>query len=81
MTYAEAILVRNQIESELKSLEDQLKQFSRNAAGLTPDSIKFSKHYQDVKNKHKICFQRLQTFNAWFVKQFKREIREARKQR
>lgn len=49
--------------------------------GLTPDHIKFSPEYRNAKSLYHRHFSDLRRFNQWYVKTFKKELAEERKNR
>lgn len=49
--------------------------------GLTPDSVRARPDYQEAKREADKAFADLREYNAWFVKQFKKEYRAWRRER
>ena len=49
--------------------------------GLTPDAVKATAEWRELRAESAAAFQRLRTFNAWYVRTFKREIAADRAQR
>ncbi len=83
MTYEEAKLYRDQMEERHKVDTVKLKEFDkhRNGMGLIPDEIRESQEYRIIKSKCDRNFAELRKFNGWFVKTFKKEIRQERRER
>lgn len=46
---------------------------------LTPDAVKATPEWQALKRAYDQAFSELRTFNQWYVKKFKREIRKERR--
>jgi hypothetical protein len=44
------------------------------AMGLTPDAVKETAEWRELRAESAAAFQRLRTFNAWYVRTFKREL-------
>jgi hypothetical protein len=42
--------------------------------GLTPDAVKATAEWRALRAESAAAFQRLRTFNAWYVRAFKREL-------
>lgn len=49
--------------------------------GLTPDSVKATKEYQDAKKAYDLAFVAARRFNGPFVKKYGKELREIRDQK
>lgn len=81
MEFLEAKKIRDELAKEVEMASDALKEFLpfRNSMGLIPDHIKESKLFQDKKRAFNFAFEKQRDFNAFFVKQFKKEIREEQK--
>ena len=80
-TYEEAKKVVNAAEAESKAAGDVLDTFPKLANGLTPDAIKLSPEYRAAKTRFNAAFAHLRRVNAWFVENFKKEIRADRASR
>jgi hypothetical protein len=52
--------------------------FPKGAMGLTPDAVKASPEWQAAYRIERAAFAELRTFNAMYVKRFKKEIYAAR---
>jgi hypothetical protein len=69
------------LDAEVSKCGDVLRSFPRDARGLTPDAVKFSPEYRTAKAASDNALVRLRTFNAWYVKTFKTELRAERRAR
>jgi hypothetical protein len=47
--------------------------------GLTPDAVKATPEYQAAKARMDATFQGLRTYNAWYTKTFKKELKKDRR--
>ena len=79
--YAADLATKEQHEAAVKAASDLLKEFPRNAAGITPDAIKASPEYQQAKMLYDAMFKRLQTYNTIFLKQHKAQYMADRSKR
>jgi len=73
---------KKQLEKAEKEASDTLNAIdgiSSGPMGLTPDSIKSNPEYQKAKQAYELAFNTLRNFNGWYCKQFKKEIREERR--
>ncbi len=80
-TYAEAKRVVDAAEEESKAASDVLKTFPRLANGSVTDEVKFSPEYRAAKARYDAAFAHQRAVNAWFVKNFNKEIRAERASR
>ena len=46
--------------------------------GLTPDSVKQCPEYQQARRDYENAHNALRKYNSWYVKMFKKELRETR---
>lgn len=86
MTYDEAKKVKNDLEAINQLHSKKLKSFDEshggaNSIGLVPDQVRELAERKELKNKYDHSFLELQKFNQWFLKTFKKEYREERKNR
>lgn len=58
-----------------------LQQFPKNSLGLILDEVKDTQEYKQAKSNFDNAFSDLRNFNTNFVKVFKIELREERKNR
>ncbi len=80
-TYAEAKAIRDTIYDENARLSASLREFPKDAMGMTPDNIKQSAEYQFAKGLYDASFVKLRTFNAYMTRNFARQMREDRRTR
>lgn len=80
-TYAEAKAVRDAIDAEGREAGKVLNAFPKGAMNLTPDAVKATPEWKAAKARSDALFQKLRTFNTWFVKAFAAEIRAERRSR
>ena len=81
VTFEDAKKIKAQLEENCKKLGDAFDKYPRGAMGLTPDHIRATPEYQREKKLYNIAFTQLQNFNKVYVKQFKKELAEERKNR
>ncbi len=79
MTYDEAKAIRDRKEQELKDASEALKVFPKLPNGLTPDDIKSTQEFKNARAEYNLAFTEVRKFNAFFVKEFKKEIREEKR--
>jgi hypothetical protein len=79
MLFRDAIKRRTTIEEALESLGARLKTYPRNNVGLTPDSVKFSPEYREIKSAHDREFARLRAVNSFLLKTYPAEMKALRK--
>ena len=80
MTFEQAQAEQQRMEAEMHIAENRLKTYPRNEIGLTPDAVRQTEEYQRDRAAFNKLFDSYRTFNAWFVKTFKNELREQRRQ-
>lgn len=81
VTFEDAKKIKAQLEENCKKLGEAFDKYPRGAMGLTPDHIKVTPEYQRERKLYNIAFTQLQNFNKVYVKQFKKELAEERKNR
>ncbi|MFK4131937.1 hypothetical protein ACI2KR_06535 [Pseudomonas luteola] len=81
MNYDEAKAKADELDAAYRYHGNKLKAFPKGALGLTPDDIKSSPEYKAVKRDFDEAFSRLRAFNAFFTRQFTKEIRIDRRER
>jgi hypothetical protein len=72
-TYKESLYAKNDKASEELQAFDKL---GKSAMGLTPDHVKAMPEWQAAKHTYDVSFAELRAFNGWFMKTFKKEIKE-----
>ena len=73
MNYAEAKQIANELNEASKVSGDILDQFPKGAMGLTLDSVRATPEWKLANAKFASDFAKLRTFNAFYVKAFKKE--------
>lgn len=81
MTYEEAKEMKAALEAAVAEADAVMKQFPTLPNGLTPDAIRNTDVYRVAKFEYTKAFTTLQSFNAMFVKKFKKEYAAERKAR
>lgn len=81
MTYQEAKDIKTNLETAVSIASATLKAFPKGPLGLTPDSVKATAEYQAAKEQHDRCTARLREYNTMFLKTFKREYAQERRNR
>jgi hypothetical protein len=76
--YDEAKKMRDAITAELSGHEAEYKKFPKLPHGLTPDEVRKTQDYKDVRMKVERSFRKLQNFNTAFVKLHKKSIQKDR---
>lgn len=84
MNYQEARHIKTQLERAHDFAAAGLRDYLTNnvapsCMGLTPDKVKFSPEYRKVKATFDQSFKELQAFNTFFMKHFKKEYAEERR--
>lgn len=77
-TFEQASSRANELWSKAKRCGDVLNAFPKGAMGLTPDEVKFSPPYRSALQEYEKARRDLQTYNTWYTKAFRAEIRRAR---
>ena len=70
-----------EINSQVAKLSAILQCFPKGNMGLTPDNVRSSPEYHNVKAKFDEAFADLRKFNAAFTKVFARDIKAERRAR
>lgn len=81
LDYETAKLIQEAQQTNLKALSGRLQEYPRGAAGLTPDSVKFSPEYRLDKQAFDDAFRASREFNTRFNKAFAKEIKAERRAR
>lgn len=73
--YAQAKLVRDQLEGEVKTTGSALKALSGGGVmNMTPDHVRKTPEWQKAKREADAAIAALRAFNTVFVRRFKKEI-------
>jgi len=72
MTNEEAKLYKKELNGKVDMLSDKLNEFEASNIGLVPDSIRATNEWIEAKKAFDIAFKELQTFNKWYVKEFRK---------
>lgn len=78
MSFEQASATAEHLWQEVRRLGKDLNAFPKGAMGLTPDSVKASPEYQAATAAYQAAHQQLCTFNVWYTKTFRAQIRSAR---
>jgi len=84
MNYSQAKARQTELYQAEKEAGDRLKAIpgvGSGPMGLTPDSVKASPEYRKAKADYDLAFANLRSFNSWFTRTFKKEIRQERRDR
>lgn len=82
MTFEEAKLIRDNLTdttNEASELLNNLVKLHRNSLGLVLDNFKETLEYKLAKKNFDIAFRQQRDFNRLFIKQFKKELANERK--
>ena len=71
--YKEALYAKNDKASEELQAFDKL---GKSEMGMTPDHIKAMPEWKAAKRAFDVSFAELRAFNGWFMKTFKKEVKE-----
>ena len=80
-TYVEAKALQDELYLAYDKAGEALQKYPKGVLGLTPDEIKFSSAFQVDAIEYNRALTALQTYNTWFVKAYKKERAEERKQK
>ena len=72
------------LETALDVADKALKAFDsygKSEMGMTPDHVKAMPEWQQAKKDFDLAFAQLRNFNGWYVKTFKKEIAQERKEK
>lgn len=72
-TYKEALYAKNDKASE--ELQD-FDKLGKSEMGMTPDYVKAMPEWKAAKLAYDVSFAELRAFNGWFMKTFKKEVKE-----
>lgn len=72
-TYKEALYAKNDKASEELRAFDKL---GKSEMGMTPDYVKAMPEWKAAKRAYDVSFAELRAFNGWFMKTFKKEVKE-----
>ena len=78
MTFEQFKNTQTNLQQLCDATSAELRCFKRNEIGLTPDNIKFSPEFRELKEKYGKAFKDLRDFNGKYLKQFKTELRNER---
>lgn len=84
MNYQDAKIIKDQLIATMDTTSDELNRLCtphKGAMGLTSDVYRATVEYRDAKRAYDIAFQQVRTFNTWFNRTFKKEMREDRRAR
>lgn len=79
MEYATEKAKQDELNELVKMTSEALKEFPQGVNGITPDYVKTHPDYIIARAASKKAFENLRSFNAIFVKKFKKEIRANRR--
>lgn len=78
MTFDQSLAAQSELESKVSAANKALNSFPKTSWGLTPDSVKQEPEWIAARRAFRAAFDNLRDFNAVFVKQFSKELAEAR---
>lgn len=82
MSYEEAKTYQDTLDKQYRLASQALRAFPKTGPfGLTTDAVKAMPAFKEAKSAYDTAFKKLQTFNTWYVKQFKTEIALERRKR
>lgn len=81
MTYEMYKQAAAQLDARVSATSAALKKFPRGVMGLTPDAVKATPEWQQAKRAYSLAFEQSRKFNAFFVKNYKKEIAAERNER
>lgn len=71
--YKEALYAKNDKASEELQAFDKL---GKSEVGMTPGHVKAMPEWKAAKRAYDVSFAELRAFNGWFMKTFKKEVKE-----
>jgi hypothetical protein len=84
-TYIEIKTMQKEIDDNCtkasKELNDFISQYHSGPMGLTPDFVKAMPEFKELKRNFEVSFEKLRQINQFVSKNFKKELREERKNR
>ena len=69
----EANKEKKRLNDIVDKLSKTLNRYQKNAQGLVSDSIRNTEQYKHDKAEYDKAFKQLQTFNKWYVKEFRKK--------
>ncbi len=81
MEYEEAKALKEELIEINDKYSKKLEGFEKNHLGMTPDHIRDTKEWKEAKQRFDDSFTKLQYFNPWFMKNFKKEYAAERRKR
>lgn len=81
MTYAIAKAAQKNLEEVCNVLSAKLNTYPKGKMGLTPDAVKCTPEWKSDKAAFQKAFAAFRNFNQSFVKTYKKEMREERRER
>jgi len=81
MTFEEAAAKQQRLEAQERAASERLKAYPHGAMGLVTEEIRLSPEYQADRAAWESIFAAYRSYNAWYVKAFKQQLREQRRQR
>lgn len=84
MNFQEAKAIRDRLDGEVRNAERAIKSIpsvGSGSMGLTPDAVKATPEFQAARQEFFTAFEKLRAFNLGFIRHFKKEIREERRNR
>jgi len=79
MTYEDAKVYKLELEELNKNYSDRLNFFEKYSNGLTPDHVRILPEWQELRKASEKSFAELRSFNAWFIKTYKKEYTAERR--
>lgn len=83
MTFEEAKVKKQFLDERCEYYSDELEKLSseegKELMGITPDHVREMSTWKILKFQFDESLKELQNFNKWYVKNFKKEIAEERK--
>lgn len=81
MDYKEAKIFKQKLQDINSHASKEINKFEKGDMGLTPDHVRKSPEYQKAKKEYDDSFKKLREFNSWFLKEFKKEYAQDRRNR
>ena len=80
--FARAQKRQDELDTEYREAANALKALSGGGPfNLTPEAVRATREWQQAKQRSDAAFKALQDYNAVFVRRFKKELAEARRNR
>ena len=79
MNYQEAKAYKANLEAINDTASKALQAFDslgKSEMGMTPDHVKTMPEWKAAKRAYDVSFAELRAFNGWFMKTFKKEVKE-----